>query len=381
MDSGLPAETGEEMVRRDLMRLPTDFVPPAGALESAICGAFSRVLRVEPVGRDDEFYDLGGDSLAGEALSMEIQAATGHVFPISALFRHGTPATIAQMLGGTAKGADTPRYFIVHGRGGYTSLSPDFRAGLAPDRNVTMFELPGIRGEREPIWDIRELAQIYVGQLMSEQPEGPIHLAAFCAGSFIALEMADVLNAVGRPLDRLVLVDPLAPSQLKERHLAERALEKNPGAMTAEEYFRRTNRWRDDPARDKAAVAELQKKAAEFYLRKMQDGKLPFARKNAELGFARWPRAVLVSMYGVAWPKPFAGETFIVASKERAAEFVAADSPWRRFAPNRRMAIVTSMHRDILTGEAGTQTAAMLEEAMATELELGNPGASLASDT
>jgi thioesterase domain-containing protein len=366
MDTGIGADS--EVVARDLMRLPTTYAEPLNALETAICGAFSRVLRVSPIGRDDEFYDLGGDSLAGETLSMEIQAATGQVFPISSLFRHGTPAAIAQLLGGLVKPSDDKQYFIVHGRGGFTSLSPNFRSGLAPDRNVTMFELPGIRGDREPIWDIRKLAQVYVGQLMAAQPEGPIHLAAFCAGSFIALEMADILSAVGRPLDRIVLIDPLAPPEVKVRHLAELELAKNPGALTAGQYFERTGRWRDDPTKDKAAVATKQKELAEHYLQRMKDDKVPFARKNKELGFADWPRAVLVAMYHTAWPKPFEGETFIIASKERAVDFVAPDSLWRRFAPSLRVALVSDMHREILTGEIGALTAAKLEEAMATEL-------------
>jgi thioesterase domain-containing protein len=145
-------------------------------------------------------------------------------------------------------------------------------------------------------------------------------------------------------------------------------LAKEPDGLTAEQYFQRTGRWRDDPAKDKAAVATYQKELADDYLRGMKEDKIPFARKTKELGFADWPRAVLLAMYSTAWPKPFAGETFIIASKERAADFVAEDSLWRRFAPNLRAAIVADSHREILTGETGTMTAAKLEEAMTTEL-------------
>jgi thioesterase domain-containing protein len=365
MDTGVAKpEAAGEVVARELMRLPVSFSPPRDALEQSICGAFSRVLRVEPVGRDDEFYDLGGDSLAGEALSIEIEAATGHVFPISSLFRHATPAAVAQLLAGKVEqSTDQNRFFIVHGRGGYTSLTPEFRAGLKADRNVTMFELPGIRGDREPIWDIRVLAQAYVDQINKEQPQGPLRLAAFCAGSFIALEMASLLREAGRPLDRLVLIDPQAPPELKARHEAEMQLEREPGSMTNEEYFRRTGRWRD-AAKDAQSLPASQQRMAKGHLAAMADNKVAFVNKHKGQGFADWPRAILMTMYRYAWPEPFTGRTYVIASEQRIGELMDPGSIWRRLTPNLGAAVVTQMHREIGRGEVGTRTAAMLEEAM-----------------
>jgi len=366
MDTGTTQlSVAGDMVARELMRLPVDYAPPQGALEEAICGAFSRVLRVEPVGRDDEFYDLGGDSLAGEALSLEIQSATGQVFPISSLFRHATPAAIGKLLAGTVEQSTTPgRFFIVHGRGGYTSLTPEFRAGLKADRNVTMFELPGIRGEREPIWNIRELAQAYVDQINREQPEGPVQLAAFCAGTFIALEMADLLAEGGRPLDRLVLIDPLAPLELKARHEAETLLEQSPGSLTEEQFFQRTGRY-FDPAKDAAMASLAQRRMAERYMEDMAKDKVAFVARYKGMGFADWPRAVLMTLYRMAWPKPFRGQTFIIASAQRVGEVKAEGSLWRRLTPNINLAVVSEKHSQIGRGDIGRRTAATLEEAMA----------------
>ncbi len=347
------------------MRLPVAYSPPRDELESAICAAFSQVLRVVPVGRDDEFYDLGGDSLAGEALSIEIQNVTGKIFPISKLFRHATPAAIAELLGGKARSAADPmRLFVVHGRGGYTTLSPDFRAGFKPDRIITMFELPGIRGDREPIWNIRELAEVYVRQIQQEQPHGPIQLAAMCAGSFIALEMAEVLRLAGRPLHRLVLIDPKAPPQLITRHEAEAALEQQPGSLSAEEYFARTGRWQD-AAKDAAALRVEQPRMAEDFRQKMAADQMSFVKRYKGLGFADWPRAVLMTMYRFAWPPPFAGQTHVIASVERIAEIAAPNSIWRRFTPNLSYEVVSDKHSEIGKGEVGRLTAAKLERLMA----------------
>jgi len=351
---------------RELLKLPVPFVAPRTRLETQIAAAFSDVLRVEPIGRDDEFYDLGGDSLAGEALSIEIERATGKPFPISKLFKHGTPAAIAGLLGDASPlhEAQDVRFFIVHGRGGYTALKPEFRAGLAPDRNVTMFELPGIRGGRRPIWRISTLAAEYVRQMQAEQPEGPLKLAAFCSGSFIALEMAAILERQGRPLDRLVLIDPLAPRQLLERHVAELELERDPKAMTAHGYWRRTGRWRGNRLLDMAAVMFGQWREARVHLEDIRNQKLGFAIKYKNSGFADWPRALLVAMYRFAWPPPYKAKVVILASEERAREVSRPNGIWRRFTPNVAIGIVTRHHADLGKGEAGKRTAQMLEHAM-----------------
>ena len=358
-------EASNQVTMRELMRLPVNYEPARNAHEQAICAAFSKVLRVVPVGRNDEFYDLGGDSLAGEALSVEIQTVTGKVFPISRLFHFATPAAIAQFLGGAVDQDSTgARFFVVHGRGGYTSLRPEFRAGLKADRKLTMFELPGIRGDREPIWNIRELARIYVDQIHAEQPQGQVHLAAFCSGSFIALEMADLLREDGRPLERLVLIDPLVPAELKARHEVERALEQRPGSVSDEQYFKFTGRWRD-PALDAATVRDRQERMAKLFLSQMGEGRMAFMERYAGLGFADWPRAVLMTLYCHAWPRPFTGQAFLLASKQRIADMTHRSSIWRRFTPKLKVAVLSERHDQLGKGTVGTRTAAKLEEAMA----------------
>jgi thioesterase domain-containing protein len=382
---------------RDLLKLPVPFVAPRTRLETQIAAAFSDVLRVDPIGRDDEFYDLGGDSLAGEALSIEIERGTGRSFPISKLFRHGTPALIAQLLGDTeptsakpqgavpeSAKADGPahvhttsvapepnqlRIFMVHGNGGYMSLRPEFRDGLAPGREVTMFEMPGLRGGRRPIWRITTLARKYVEQMEAEQPEGPLHLAAFCSGSFIALEMAAILRKKGRPVSRLVLIDPYALPRVMSRHKAELALEQDPKAMSAVDYWKRTGRWRSGGVLDLAALLYGTWLEAQIHLDNLRNERTLLAVKYKNSGFAEWPRALLLAMFRFTWPEPYPEKVVILASEERAPEFARKDSVWRRLTPNAAVGIVTRLHRNLGKGEAGTRTARMLEHAMTRALK------------
>ena len=61
-------------------------------------GIFAQALGVERVGANDDFFDLGGDSLGAEIISMNISERTGHAFELSALVEHGSPRKIAALL-------------------------------------------------------------------------------------------------------------------------------------------------------------------------------------------------------------------------------------------------------------------------------------------
>ncbi len=205
------------LIKRASLALPMPYVAPVDELETLVSVIFSEVFNLDHVGTNDDFFDLGGDSLLAEALSMVLSERTGHNFPLSSLAEYGSPRKIAASL--RAKSNETvhpttppgerirPPIFLVHGQLGFTLPKPAFREALAEGQRLCMFELPGIRGghcyER-----IEDIAAVYVGQMTAEYPQGPILLAAFCVGGLIALEMAAQLAAMGRPVCQLVLLDP-----------------------------------------------------------------------------------------------------------------------------------------------------------------------------
>ncbi|MET0264269.1 MAG: amino acid adenylation domain-containing protein, partial [Duganella sp.] len=73
------------------------YVAPEGALETALCAAWSAVLKVEQVGVDDNYFDIGGDSIRSIAIVAAARQA-GVELTIVDLFRHPTVRTLAQAL-------------------------------------------------------------------------------------------------------------------------------------------------------------------------------------------------------------------------------------------------------------------------------------------
>ena len=81
------------------------YVAPEGDLEQALAAVWCKVLKREQIGADDNFFDLGGNSLLAIRMSSALQAATGHSLPIRQLFQLGTVRSLAHWLAARETGA------------------------------------------------------------------------------------------------------------------------------------------------------------------------------------------------------------------------------------------------------------------------------------
>ena len=76
----------------------TDFAPPRGPLEELLARLFGEFLDVSPIGRDDNFFDLGGHSMLAARLVTHLHAALGVSLPLRALFDAPTVAGLSRRL-------------------------------------------------------------------------------------------------------------------------------------------------------------------------------------------------------------------------------------------------------------------------------------------
>lgn len=342
------------MITRESLGLRTRYEAPAGQLEELIAGVFAEVFELDRVGANDEFFDVGGDSLLGEVLSEQISERTGRDFQISALIEHGSPRQIAQLLGGTCSqaAATRPPIFIVHGRKGFILPEPEFRQAFAEGQELYVFELPGIRGG--PSYDrVEDVAAVYVAQLVERYPEGPVLLAAFCVGALIALEMASQLAAVGRPVDQLVLLDPGLP---KNRPVdLKREIKTNARLAYGETHkpsqswlrtqlllhrLRALTRW---ITRKNADSSEDLLRFRNRLLSQEQRGRSKLAAQPESVD----ARAKLHAALRHYQPRIFDGPVEILASPER-----DTTHPWSGLLPRRRVHQVFEKHNEVSSAAA-----------------------------
>ncbi|HEX5753854.1 MAG TPA: amino acid adenylation domain-containing protein [Archangium sp.] len=74
------------------------YVAPEAGLEQSLAAIWAEVLRLDRVGADDNFFDLGGNSLLLQAVHVKAEAWVGHRFPLVELFQFPTVRALAARL-------------------------------------------------------------------------------------------------------------------------------------------------------------------------------------------------------------------------------------------------------------------------------------------
>lgn len=180
------------------------------------------ILGIQTVGLDDDFFELGGDSPAAVVLMTEIEAATGILFPIDTLVGTSTPRKLAARIANDGaqgnqavadlllpvqtEGERTP-LFLVHGLHGQIYVA-GYLKGLIENRPIWGIAAAPQDPERSEPKPVSALADDYIAALRSVRPNGPYLLAGYCAGMFVAWEMAWRLRASGEQVPLVIGIDP-----------------------------------------------------------------------------------------------------------------------------------------------------------------------------
>jgi len=88
--------------------LAVAYEPPAEGLEQLSAMLFEQVLQRTRIGRHDNFFALGGDSLRATQVAARLISALGLEIPLTMLFHHPTPASLAVDLARLQQDQDTP---------------------------------------------------------------------------------------------------------------------------------------------------------------------------------------------------------------------------------------------------------------------------------
>jgi thioesterase domain-containing protein/acyl carrier protein len=180
-------------------------------------------LGVAAVGVNDDFFELGGDSLAAATLCMRMEAAFDLRLPLSTFLTHPTIARLAAVLGraeapaswdplvAIRPGGTRPPFFFAHGHLGNVVGFHALARHLGEDQPFYAFQAQGLDKESSPISSMSEMARGYVRSLRCLQPSGPYHLGGFCFGGGLAVEMARQLRASGESVALVVSVDGVCP--------------------------------------------------------------------------------------------------------------------------------------------------------------------------
>ncbi|MFL9981601.1 amino acid adenylation domain-containing protein [Paraburkholderia graminis] len=111
----LPRTANGKLDRNALARFETtpatesSWVEPSGEMEMLIARLFGDVLGLERIGADDDFFALGGHSLAAVRVVARLSEQLGRKVALAALFEQPTPALLATLLDDRVEGEASGR--------------------------------------------------------------------------------------------------------------------------------------------------------------------------------------------------------------------------------------------------------------------------------
>ena len=87
-----------ETVRHERPPLPNPYIAPETEMEQRIAAVWQQVLGFEEIGVEDNFFDLGGDSLVAIQVAARLKDALNMDFPVAKLYQALTVRSLAQVL-------------------------------------------------------------------------------------------------------------------------------------------------------------------------------------------------------------------------------------------------------------------------------------------
>lgn len=251
VDPPASAPTGSgEGGRFTVARLPTGdgHVPPATALEARLRDIWEEVLGLEGIGVNDDFFDLGGQSILAARLMQRLKQAFDVEFGIAVLFEARTIARLATLVqealtsagaadraapDGTRHGhgfgwstlvpikptGSRPPLFCVHGVLGTVVVFHALASHLDLDQPFYGLQAEGLHSRQRPHTTIPEMARHYLEAIRQVQPHGPYFLGGYSGGGAVAFEMAHQLRAMGEQVALLALIDAYCPPAIRSHEL------------------------------------------------------------------------------------------------------------------------------------------------------------------
>lgn len=195
---------------------------PRNQTEIYLKSLWEEVLRVAPLGVDDDFFALGGDSLSAATLFAAIESDLGVQAPLSILLEQSTigrlAATVASGRAGDAavlvplrsSGSASP-VFCVHPAGIEVFVYRDLVEALGPEQPVYGLRAGWVNAASPPA-TVPDIASSYLDAVRAHQPRGPYRLVGFCLGGVLAYEMACQLRQAGEAVALLAIADMSSPA-------------------------------------------------------------------------------------------------------------------------------------------------------------------------
>lgn len=202
----------------------SSYVYPRDDTEFRLASLWEELLDVSPISVEDDFFQIGGDSLLGIRLLFNIEKEFGISLQIQTLIQNKTLEQLSCVLRENRKppewsplvclqsdGDKTPLFFV-HASGGTAFDYFEISMFMGDERPFYAIQPQGTEIGDEFHPSIEEMAADYVASVRAVQPHGPYLLGGWSFGATVAFEMARIFEQEGETVGLVLMVDTPEPA-------------------------------------------------------------------------------------------------------------------------------------------------------------------------
>ena len=218
-------------IDRKALPIPTDIKRsevnelPSTETESRLAILWSEILEIATPMREDNFFDLGGNSFRAVRLTAAISNKFTVELPVTVLLEHPTLEKLSKLIDKQRHSDSTtpwahlisiagqdpsPKTFWFHPSGGGVLCYNKLAQLLSPQLHLFGIQAQ-VRNRQHVMSSIPEMLDAYLREIKAVQPSDPYYLGGWSMGGVIAYEAAQQLLQQGFQVKSLVLIDSPAP--------------------------------------------------------------------------------------------------------------------------------------------------------------------------
>lgn len=198
-------------------------------IEKELMLIWEEILNVKNISLEDNFFDLGGDSLAASVFYAELEDRFNIQISIDELFEMKTIREFSEFIGSRKKRKEDFKYlirikegseeipvFFVHSVDGEVVTYHGVSKYMKSNRNLI-----GLKFKTDEDWiyplNFDQLAVKYVEEMKRIYPKGPFRLCGNCYGGVLAYKIACYLEEIGEEVSLLAMIDPIMSKKPKDK--------------------------------------------------------------------------------------------------------------------------------------------------------------------
>lgn len=214
-------------------QLMNPYTPPRSKVEQNLTWLWQEIFGYDQIGIDDNFMELGGDSLTAIKFTSQLKKS-GALVALKDVLENQTIRQLASFIGERNSmqefmadiqeekhlrtldcieklnyGQNKKSIFLVHPLHGMVYQYREIAGLLEKYFNVYGIQAAGLDLETTLAETPQDMLRDYVNQILSVQDSGPFYIGGYCAGTPIAYEISRRLEHAGHTVAKLIMFDGL----------------------------------------------------------------------------------------------------------------------------------------------------------------------------